>query len=396
MGFSYRTANLKRTIAAMTTPPNRTNSSQSGPIKVFAHLAHGQDVVAWEKMWADGVLVGINDPTPYGYGRANKMGCEVDFSKASNGSAFKKFVRLGLRVILGFDYLHARHNADAALKSDIVWTHTESQFLAMAMVFAMRGKSRPRPLLLGQSVWFFDKWSGIDPIRKAFYRYLINYVDILTVHSPLNLEVAKSLFPDKRVELVKFGIPTEDLTVPTSRQNTPHRIVCVGNDRHRDWQTAIEAFKDEPDIELKILSTKTNPKIADGISNVDIRGVRNDAEMKAELASASLMVLPLKPNMHASGATVLQESAIFGVPVIASHVGGLDAYFGNDAVTYVPPGSPEALKTAARDLLANPTKALAQATKAHERIRSGAIGANAYILDHVRISREMLGRDASS
>ncbi|MDJ0919670.1 MAG: acyltransferase family protein [Henriciella sp.] len=365
-------------------------ASEGDTIKVFAHLAHGQDVVAWEKMWSDGVLVGINDPTPYGYGRANQMGCEVSFSEAAKGSKLYAFIRLVLRVLLGFDYIQARHNAKRALEADIIWTHTESQYLAMALVFALRGKNKPRPLLLGQSVWFFDKWPKLDPIRKAFYRYLINYVDVLTVHSPLNLERAKDLFPGKRIELVRFGIPSEDLTKPQLRENEPHRIICVGNDRHRDWQTAIEAFKDEPGIDVKIFSTKTNPKLADGIENVEIRGVRNDAELKAELSTASLMVLPLKPNLHASGATVLQESAIFGIPVVASHVGGLEAYFDAEAVTYIPHGSPEALKLAAMDLLNDPVKAVGQATKAYERVKSGAIGANAYVMDHVRISRELL------
>lgn len=364
--------------------------AEGGTIKVFAHLAHGQDVVAWEKMWSDGVLVGINDPTPYGYGRASKMGCEVSFSEAAKGSKLYAFIRLVLRVLLGFDYIQARHNAKRALEADIIWTHTESQYLAMALVFALRGKDKPRPLLLAQSVWFYDKWPKLDPIRKAFYRYLINYVDVLTVHSPLNLERAKALFPDKRAELVRFGIPSEDLKTPERRENKPHRIICVGNDRHRDWQTAIEAFKDDPNIDMKIFSTKTNPKIADGIDNVEIRGVRNDAELKAELSTASLMVLPLKPNLHASGATVLQESAIFGIPVIASHVGGLDAYFDAEAVTYVPHGSPEALRRAAMELLNDPAKAVAQATKAHDRVKSGAIGANAYVMDHVRISRDLL------
>ncbi|MEO0550330.1 MAG: acyltransferase family protein [Pseudomonadota bacterium] len=369
--------------------------TQTSTLKVFAHLAHGQDVVAWEKMYNDGVLVGINDPTPYGYGRANRMGCEISFSEAATGSKFYALIRLILRVLLGFDYIQARHNAKRAMDSEIIWTHTESQFLAMAMVFALRGKDKPRPLLLGQSVWLFDKWPKLDPIRKAFYRYLINYVDILTVHSPLNLERARDLFPDKRVELVRFGIPTEALKTPELRQNKPHRIICVGNDRHRDWQTAIDAFKDEPDIDVKIFSTKTNPKLADGIDNVEIRGVKNDAELKAELSTASLMVLPLKPNLHASGATVLQESAIFGIPVIASHVGGLDAYFDAEAVTYVPHGSPEALKLAAMDLLNAPERALTQALKAHARVKSGAIGADAYVMDHVRLSRELLAEKAS-
>ncbi len=375
----------------MTDPVPSKGTSSDKPIKVFVHLAHGQDVIAWEKMWTDGVLVGINDPTPYGYHRARNMGCEVDFSLKIQKAPILNLIRIAFRVLFGFDYIHARHNAKRALESDIVWTHTESQFLAMALVFALRGKKKPRPKLLGQAVWLYDKWPGVDPIRKAFYRYLVKYVDVLTVHSPLNLDVAKDLFPDKRVDLVRFGIPHEGMEDPVLRKNSPHRVVCIGNDRHRDWTTAISAFANQSGVELKIFSTKLNAKLARGAENVEIRGLKTDKELKEEIAAASVMVVPLKPNLHASGATVTQEAIIHGVPLIASDAGGLDAYYPRDAVTFVPPQDPQALREAAQALFDDPEMALDRAKKAQEVIRSGEICADAFIKQHVEISRELLG-----
>ncbi len=365
----------------------------SPPIKVFAHLAHGQDPVDWERMWTSGRLVGICERTPYGYGRANDMGCSVTFSVKERSGPIGQLLRIAFRAVFGFDYFHARHNAKQALASDIVWTHTESQYLAMALVFALAGKKRPLPKLLGQSVWFFDKWSRLDPFRKALYRRLIAYVDCLTVHSPLNLEMARRLFPDHRCELVRFGIATEELRAPVLRANQPHRIVCLGNDRHRDWKTAIEAFANLPGVEVKIFSTQASAALLRGAKNVEIRGIRNNEELIEELAKASMMVLPLKPNLHASGATALQEAVIFGVPVIVSDTGGLSSYFGFDEVTFVPPLAPEALRKATLALLENPAEALAKAARAQAHIATGEIGAMAYVRDHVRLSREMLGLD---
>ena len=79
-----------------------------------------------------GTLVGRNDATPYGYGRAVAMGCDVAFSHSGPESLGSKMTRLGLRVALGYDVLHSRRQRDAMLVSDVVWTHTESQFLAVA------------------------------------------------------------------------------------------------------------------------------------------------------------------------------------------------------------------------------------------------------------------------
>lgn len=363
-------------------------------IKVFVHLAHGQDVIAWEKMWSEGSLVGICDPTPYGYHRAREMGCDVDFSLKIKNAPILNLIRGAFRVIFGFDYIHARNNAKKAMEADIIWTHTESQFLAMAMIMALRGKKKPRPKLLGQSVWLYDKWPGVDPIRRALYRYLVKYVDVLTVHSTLNLEVAKKLFPDKRVDLVRFGIPHEGMQAPVLRENTPHRIVCIGNDRHRDWHTAIEAFANQPGIELKIFSTKLKAKFAKGAPNVEIRGLKTDEELKQEIAAASIMAVPLIPNLHASGATVSQEAIIHGVPLIVSDAGGLDGYYSKDAVTFVPSQDSAALRAAALELLANPENAKARAERAQIPMRNGELNADRFIEQHVEISRELLGLPA--
>lgn len=386
-------------MAKLMTDTPTTSATDTGSnkdrIKVFVHLAHGQDVIAWEKMWSEGSLVGICDPTPYGYHRARKMGCDVEFSLKIKNSPVLNLFRLAFRVIFGFDYIHARNNKKAALESDVIWTHTESQFLAIALMMALRGKTKPRPKILAQSVWLYDKWAGLDPIRKAFYRYLVQYVDILTVHSKLNLEVAKELFPNKPVELVRFGIPHEGMEAPVLRANDPHRIVCIGNDRHRDWQTAVDAFANQPGIELKIFSTKLSPNFARGAPNIEIRGLKTDTELKQEIAAASIMVVPLKPNLHASGATVSQEAIIHGVPLIVSDAGGLDGYYDPDAVTFVPAQDPAALRRAAQDLLSDPQAAMERAKRAQMPIRNGELNADRFIEQHVEISRELLGMDRS-
>ena len=384
------------TIELMTQTEPTSKGASDDRIKVFVHLAHGQDVIAWEKMWSEGSLVGICDPTPYGYHRAREMGCDVDFSLKIKNAPILNLVRGAFRVIFGFDYIHARNNAEKAMSADIVWTHTESQFLAIAMIIALRGKNKPRPKLLGQSVWLYDKWPGVDPLRRALYRYLVKYVDVLTVHSPLNLEVARKLFPDKRVDLVRFGIPHEGMEEPVLRENTPHRIVCIGNDRHRDWQTAIDAFANQPGIELKIFSTKLKAKFAKGAANVEIRGLKTDQELKQEIAAASVMVVPLIPNLHASGATVSQEAIIHGVPLIVSDAGGLDAYYAKDAVTFVPSQDPEALRAAALDLLSDAKNAMERAKRAQIPMRDGELNADRFIEQHVEISRELLSLDASN
>jgi hypothetical protein len=161
-------------------------------LNVFVHVARNKEAAWWAAAHAAGTLVGVNDETPYGYGRAARMGCNVVFSRSHSEGVLMKMLRLGLRVILGFDVVHAYRQRNAMRQADIVWTHTESQYLAVATIF----RGRPdRPLLLGQSIWLFDRWPRLNPFNRVLYGWLIRRVNILTVHSEENLAAARSLFP---------------------------------------------------------------------------------------------------------------------------------------------------------------------------------------------------------
>lgn len=360
------------------------------PLRVFVHLARGFDVRRWEERWRTGKLIGINDPSPYGYARAKQQGCVVAFSQDDPESAPVKLVRLTLRAVLGFDIVHAWRNREGIYASDVVWTHTESQHLAVAALFSL--VSQPtRPRLIGQSVWLFDRWRKLSGLRRRFFRVLMRKVDILTVHSESNLAVARRLFPNGRCELVPFGIPAEEKRPPILRKYNPVQVLCLGNDRHRDWETAVAALAGRPGILLTILSATADQRLAAKGDNIRIETVRTNEELLARFSAATLMLVPLKPNLHVSGITVMQEAALQGLPIVATDVGGLRSYFDPDMVAYVPPGDPEAIYRAVELLRADPIAAQRMAQRAQDRM-GGGISVDNYIRQHVQLSKEMLVR----
>ncbi|MCJ2012608.1 glycosyltransferase family 4 protein [Methylobacterium sp. J-076] len=358
------------------------------PLKVFVHLAADKDLKVWSEAWRAGTLVGINDETPYGYGRATRMGCAIDFSKTSREWLPTKVLRLGLRVITGFDLLHAWRQRRDLLDADIVWTHTESQYLAVAALVSL---STRRPKILGQSVWLFDRWKSLNALHKVLYRRLIRHVDVLTVHSSENLAVARALFPGKRVLLVPFGIPSERMTAPVERPGQPLRILSVGNDRHRDWPCLVEALDGVPGASATILSGSAPHALMKGRPNLQIMQARSNTELFAQFAEASVVCVPLQPNRHASGITAIQEAVLAGVPVIATATGGLEDYFGPDTVRYVPPNDPVRLREALQEIAADPQGARERAVRAQAHMSEAGIGAESFVRRHVEISRELLG-----
>lgn len=358
-------------------------------LKIFVHLSSGQDALEWEKKWLNKQLIGINDISPYGYSRANEMGCNVVYSKTKDKSPFHKLIRLVFRLLFGFDYFHAKNNQSEIYEADVIWTHTETQFLGIALLFILN-KHKKRPKLIGQTVWLMDQWDEKLAIKKWLYRLLINQVDLLTFLSTEDADKARLCFPNKKISFVHYGIANE-FTRPVVERNTkPIKVLSLGNDKHRDWDCLVKALGNQADIEVTIISQKLKPSAVSDYHNIKIVTVHSNEELIKHFDNATLMVIPLKDNIHASGITVIQEGALLGLPMIASDTGGLKDYFDHEAVYYVPTADPEAILSAVNSLANDSEKRMQMARNAQERMTSETMGCTAYIRKHVALSRELL------
>ena len=363
------------------------------PIKVFVHLAHGFGAQSWARRWKDGKILGVNEPLPYGYYRADTMGCAVRHSEDRHEAALGKLFRLGIRAILGFDLIHAWRNFDGIRSADVVWTHTESQFLSILLLLQSTPRAR-RPKLIAQSVWVFDQWHGFSALKQRLLSRLIKQADVLAAHSPENLAVAKRLFPEVRSELVLFGIAADTKITPALRSvKKPLSIISLGNDTHRDWNLLIDAISGQQDWTLKIASQKIKLSSIGNEANVEVVRLKANDELFALYQWADVLVLAIKPNLHASGITVIQEAALQGIPVICSNTGGLRAYFSDTEVYFVPPQDATALRNAIHYLADHPDVRLTLAQKAQARMGPNGLSSEAFVRRHVDIARDLLALD---
>lgn len=361
-------------------------------MKVHVHLAYGYDPDTWGRKFDNGSLIGVNERDPYGYRHAAPMVTTMTSSKDYAEGRFGRLVRLGARAILGFDFVHAWRNRAAISAADVIWTHTESQHLAVAQVLGvMRPDHEKRPRLLAQSVWLMDRWDRLSAVRRAYYRRLMRHADVLTFHSRDNLMMARTRIPDVSSEHVLFGINAADKVAPVRDDPAGSKlIIAVGNDVHRDWATLIKAVARHPDWRLRIVSTTCSKTLAAGVANVEIAGVGDNAALKSLYRQSAIAIVPLLPNAHASGITALQEAALNGVATIATDVGGLRDYFDDTEVTYVESGSATALESAIARLLADPTLRYDQAVAAQARMGTEGLSSYAFAKRHVEISRRVL------
>jgi len=345
-------------------------------IRVFVHLAHGFGAQRWQERLQRGEVVGLTDRLPYGYFWAQEHGCSVIYSEDKSETQPKRLIRLGVRWLLGFDFVHAWRNRAGIFDADVVWTHTESQHLAILLLLMMRPKRR-RPKVIAQSIWLFDRWPRFSLPRRLFYARLLSHADLLTVHSPDNLQRARELFPGIRSRLVLFGVKTDAVSALRRRPvRFPIRVLSLGNDEHRDWDTAIAAIRGWKGCELKIVSPGVSEHRVKGIANITKAAPRSMRDLEALYDWADVVVLTLKPNLHASGITVILEATVFGLSVICTDTGGLRAYFPDEEVRYVPPRDAAELRRAIADLAADDERRWTMVERSRARMRSRAVRAS--------------------
>ncbi len=360
-------------------------------IKVFVQLAYGFGGRNWSERYDRGEIIGVNERFAYGYLHASAMGCDVVYSEDYRETRFGRILRLAIRVLLGFDLVHAWRNRQALYRADVVWTHTESQSLAVTALLAILRK-RPRPKLILQSVWLIDRWRKTGAARRWLWRHLMSSGDILTFHSSANWSIAQRIFADNRCEIVLFGIRASEVKPVRDRPLLrPIKLIAVGNDVHRDWKTLIDAVAELPNVELTIVSQRAQTSLVSGLENVTLVSPSTNAALTAIYDRSDIAILPLKPNLHASGVTALQEAVLYGLPVICSDVGGLRDYFSEDEVAYVPAASPEALRQQIAALVNDDVGRAAMARRAQAKMGPNALSSQSFVRRHVELSRELLG-----
>ncbi|EIM98258.1 putative glycosyltransferase group 1, RfaG-like protein [Paraburkholderia hospita] len=355
--------------------------------KVHVHLFYGAD----PRFYRPGENIGCL----YGYHHAESDEFHLSYSQDAKESKPVRLVRRALKTLLGFDLIHTLRNRDEMLRSDVIWTHTEQEWLSAALMLLMNGKREEQPLLLAQSVWLIDKWPNYGLLRRWFYRKLIGRADLLTTLARDNAELCREYF-DRDATQLFYGLNTRDFPVqqPKAWQpNTPLRIAAIGNDRDRDWETLIKAVGNDPRFAVRLATRRRIPRALRSL-NVQVAPAAGLKKQRELYDWADVVVVPLRPNTHASGITVMLEAAAVGKPMVVTNVGGLEDYFSARAAAYVPPFDADALREALLGLIASPDQALQQAQAASMQLVSRDHTTQHYAQQHVKLTRDLLRQQA--
>jgi glycosyltransferase involved in cell wall biosynthesis len=361
------------------------------PVKIAVMLPRYLDVAAWTQKFHRGE---VPDFTPYGYHFAQHFGCEVRYSRPTrNWSGLAGWLDKLVKYLLGGDIRHVWANRDLldARRTDCVWTHTEYEHLAIAWLRKLGAAVRAP--IISQSIWLIDEWPGYTALRQCILRWLSREAAVLTFHSPLNTQRAQDLRLGLGAELLEFGISLDSFPVQVRNRpkgtSGPIRVLAMGNDRHRDWATLIQALGADARFELHIGSV-TVP-LHSVRANMQV-GAMTQAQLRAEYDWADCLVIPSQHNLHASGLTSILEGIAMGVPVVTARTGGLEHYFDAACVCYYDVGDAQSLRSAVDALLSNPEAMALQTGAAQQRLSQGGFSSLGFAKRHVQLTQRLLNR----
>jgi len=264
---------------------------------------------------------------------------------------------------------------------DVIHVHWPVPHALFGWMAKRASKERPR---------LVTTWYGVElrwvqsslPWLRWFVRWALKISDtIVAISSYTAREIAR--FAQAPVEVIPYTLPfAEGTSKPRLPRAGGFQVLFVGRLVERKGVNhLIEAIARIPDARLVVIGDGPERQALEagtrdlGLgSRVDFRGRVSDDELRATYAASDALVLP--SILDARGDTeglgvVLLEAMSYGVPVVASDIGGItDIVEHNQSGLLVPPGDSAALAQALERLSRDAALAQRLGAAGEQRVRS--------------------------
>jgi glycosyltransferase involved in cell wall biosynthesis len=365
-----------------------TETTELHPPKVHVQIFYGKDAERYRRHYLAG---NAPDEAPYGFHLARDQGFSISFSRSAARNPNRPMIGF-FQKLFEFDVPHAYSNRRHISEADVIWTMTEGEAFAIALLFCLR--VIPKRPVVANAIWLSDCWKQIPPWRRYIYRVLSKYISVMTVHSAACLPTLREAFPALKSQLMYFGVNTNMFSrpvIPAPSNGGPIRIFAPGADGTRDWNTLFDAFGNDDRFQVTVICWWLGDDKLSQYNNFLAIRDPSMADFHRCYQEADIVTVPMKENIF-SGITVALEAVAMGKAVLSSRTGGVPTYFNDDEVFYAPVGDPVAM----REIVLSTTvqSRLERAEKAHRRFLETDYSTDAMIRRYAELTRDLLGTRA--
>jgi glycosyltransferase involved in cell wall biosynthesis len=214
------------------------------------------------------------------------------------------------------------------------------------------------------------------PVERRFCMWLLRACTLATLSAAEARFLRARLGPDADIADIGFGVDTGFWSPGEVTRAEPFAL-AVGNDRLRDWETLVAAWRPEFP-RLRIVTRLPLPPLPANVERVagslDSPAVDN-AGLRELYRTAACVVVPLRQTIQPSGQSVTLQAMACGAPVVLTRTDGLwDDRLAEDGALCrsVPPGDVRTLGAAIAGVLADRAGARAMGERAARHVRACA------------------------
>ncbi|MDQ0078999.1 glycosyltransferase family 4 protein [Arthrobacter oryzae] len=268
-----------------------------------------QDLESWIRRSAAGEV-----PSRWPYGLHELSGWNASVNAASVAQP-GKVPRVVARIVPAS--LRARLAAGSEGRHiGITWDENAARRMLML---------KPHREMFTGVIWLTDMMASGQSSYDGLVRTLRQMDGLWVLNRPQVAALQDLLGADgPPVTFVPFGVDST-FFAPHSYPDKP-MVLSIGSDRHRDPETLFAALRlvhaRRPDAEL-LVQTRSDLPAPAGVTKIS---AVPHSELRGLYARSSVVAVATKPNLHASGMTVMLEAMATARPVVMTRTVGMEDY----------------------------------------------------------------------
>jgi glycosyltransferase involved in cell wall biosynthesis len=279
----------------------------------------------------------------------------------------------------GGDFATVLASLRRANRADVVFSTVDTVGIPALL---LRRAGRLRPPLVYVAIGLPERLERLRSDRtRRLYAAALASCEAVIAYSEHEVDVLREWVERHaaraRVEFVPFGVDVERLRPGAGERGDD--VVSVGADPHRDFALLVGVASRMPERSFRIVTTPEHARALPPLPrNVAVETDLPFDEMRARLAEARVVALPVRENSYSGATTVLLQAMALAKPVVVTRTRAIASGYGlvdGESCRLVAPGDEDAFERALTELLGD-----------EERAR--ALGAAARALVERDLSRE--------